>query len=327
MGKTNKISFEALPENPLVSILMPAYNAERFIQQAIESTLAQTYTNWELLILDDASTDQTLDIIRSFDDERVRLFEHRTNEGYLHSCNELFTHAAGQFITFLDADDSQKPDRIEVCLHAFKTNGELGFITTDNERIDAYNHVISTKKTSVDYSRMAIDENYEVYFACASLVMRAEALKEVKGYHPFFKGIGGEDYHMIWELSRITTGFHLNQPLYQYRKHAAQNQFLMKDPLKYLMMDILLDIRKRILIESEEPLKHWEPYKEFWYEHARQNPSTIGFRQALEKLSQGERIQCFSNGIRALLKKPFSRKSWVCFARLTIRMLTPLETN
>ena len=78
------------------------------------------------------------------------------------------------------------------------------------------------------------------------------------------------------------------------------------------MMDILLDIRKRVSAESEDPLKSWQPYKDAWYEHARQNPSTIEFRQALEKLSQGERIQCFSTGIRALLKKPLSKRH--CFS-------------
>lgn len=320
-------SFKPLTANPLVSILMPAFNEENFIKRAIESTIAQTYSNWELLVLDDASTDETNKIIRTFSDSRIRVFEHEKNLGYLDSCNELFTSANGELITFLDADDLQSADRIEVCVNAFKQDDELGFVTTDNARIDSDDDVLGIKSVVVDYFKMANDPSYEVYFACASLMMRREVHLTVGGYHPFFGGIGGEDYHMIWELSRIAIGKHIAKPLYLYRKHPEQNQFLMKDPLKYLMMDILLDIRKQVLADNNDPLRTWPEYKQIWYKHAEQSSVVIEFSQALEKLQQGHKAQCLFQSILTVLKNPLSKQRWDFFTRLIIRTLVSIRTN
>ncbi|GAA4310029.1 glycosyltransferase family 2 protein [Pontixanthobacter gangjinensis] len=101
--------------NGLVSVIMPAYNSEAFIAEAIRSVIQQTYPDWELLIIDDASTDATKKIIRKLyqDDNRIRLLENSENRGTHYTRNKGIKAAQGDFIAFLDADDLWKPEKLK----------------------------------------------------------------------------------------------------------------------------------------------------------------------------------------------------------------------
>lgn len=100
--------------NELVSIIMPSYNSELYIKGAIQSVLAQTYTNWELIIVDDCSTDNTQNIIESFlDDDRIRLYKNEHNSGAAISRNYALREAKGKWIAFLDSDDLWHPEKLE----------------------------------------------------------------------------------------------------------------------------------------------------------------------------------------------------------------------
>lgn len=99
----------------LVSIITPSYNSSRFVAQTIESVLKQTYGNWELLITDDCSQDETVEIIRSFADRdsRIRLFPLKKNVGAAEARNNSLAHARGRYIAFLDSDDLWYPEKLE----------------------------------------------------------------------------------------------------------------------------------------------------------------------------------------------------------------------
>lgn len=97
----------------LVSILIPACNAEKSISYALNSCLLQTYPQLEILLLDDASTDNTLAILQTFSDERIRIIRHPHNMGIAASRNRLLEEARGEYIAWLDADDTMLPDRID----------------------------------------------------------------------------------------------------------------------------------------------------------------------------------------------------------------------
>jgi teichuronic acid biosynthesis glycosyltransferase TuaG len=102
-------------ENPLVSIITPSYNSSRFIKDTIESVLNQTYLNWELLISDDCSTDNSVEIIKSYIklDPRIKLFCLSSNVGAASARNISIKNAKGMFIAFLDSDDIWKNDKLE----------------------------------------------------------------------------------------------------------------------------------------------------------------------------------------------------------------------
>src|SRR5690606_24842253 len=95
----------------LISVLMPAYNAERFVGEAIKSILSQTYPHWELLACDDASTDDTWRELNMFSDRRIKLFRNASNQGKAKTVNELYKTASGNLITVHDADDTSMPER------------------------------------------------------------------------------------------------------------------------------------------------------------------------------------------------------------------------
>ena len=114
----------------LVSIIMPAYNSARFIRESIGSVLAQTYTDWELLIVDDGSTDNTAEIIASFQDERIHMMRNELNLGAALSRNKALREAKGKYIAFLDADDLWLPEKLEKQLAFMQQNG-YAFTFTD----------------------------------------------------------------------------------------------------------------------------------------------------------------------------------------------------
>lgn len=123
--------------SPLVSIIMPCYNAERYIAQSIESVLAQTYTNWELLITDDCSTDNSVKIAQkySLQDDRIKLLVSDEHHGIAGTRNLSLDRAQGRFIAFLDDDDLWMSDKLEKQI-TYMLDNEIGFSYTSYELID-----------------------------------------------------------------------------------------------------------------------------------------------------------------------------------------------
>lgn len=119
----------------LVSIIMPSWNTGRFIGESIQSVLNQTYKNWELIIVDDCSTDNTDEIVASFDDERIRYFRNDKNSGAALTRNKAMREARGEWIAFLDSDDLWAPEKLEKQLSFMKENGYT-FSFTEYEKID-----------------------------------------------------------------------------------------------------------------------------------------------------------------------------------------------
>lgn len=116
-------------ERELISVILPAYNAERFIQEAINSILAQTYKNFELIVLNDGSTDRTEEIILSYNDPRIRYIKNEKNLKLIKTLNKGIDLAHGEYIARMDADDISLPTRFEEELKLFKRNPELGIVS------------------------------------------------------------------------------------------------------------------------------------------------------------------------------------------------------
>jgi glycosyltransferase involved in cell wall biosynthesis len=114
-------------KDPLISVIMPAYNAAPYIGAAIRSVQEQTWTEWELLVVDDGSTDDTLEVLRAFTDERIRLFK-KTNGGVASARNLSLDHAKGAFIAFLDADDILPPGSLEARARIMLKDPEVNFV-------------------------------------------------------------------------------------------------------------------------------------------------------------------------------------------------------
>lgn len=116
--------------NELVSIVMPSYNTANYISDSIRSIQAQTYKNWELIIVDDCSTDNSMDVIRSFNEPRIRILQNERNSGTAISRNYALRLAKGKWIAFLDSDDIWASEKLEKQIHYMKKNN-YAFTFTD----------------------------------------------------------------------------------------------------------------------------------------------------------------------------------------------------
>ena len=133
----------------LVSIIMPNYNSAKYVRDTINSVLNQTYQNWELLFVDDCSTDESVEIVRSFGDERIRIFSMKKNGGAALARNKAIDEANGRWIAFLDSDDLWIPEKLETQI-SFMQSNNVAFSYTDYEVIDEYNNVMSVFKPRLD---------------------------------------------------------------------------------------------------------------------------------------------------------------------------------
>jgi glycosyltransferase involved in cell wall biosynthesis len=119
----------------IISVIIPVYNGEKTIQETIESVLNQTYTDFELIIINDGSQDSTLEIISSFKDSRIKVFSY-ANAGVSASRNRGISHARGEYISFIDADDLWTPDKLEAQLKALQENPQAAVAYSWTQCID-----------------------------------------------------------------------------------------------------------------------------------------------------------------------------------------------
>lgn len=119
----------------LVSVIMPSWNTGKFIAESIQSVIDQTYENWELIIVDDCSTDNTDEVVAKFTDKRIRYFKNEKNSGAALSRNRALREARGEWIAFLDSDDLWNPDKLEHQINFMNKHGyTLSY--TEYEKID-----------------------------------------------------------------------------------------------------------------------------------------------------------------------------------------------
>ena len=146
-------------EDKLVSIIMPTYNCAKFIGKTIESVIAQTYENWELIIVDDCSKDNTEEVVSKYKDNRIKYHRLKNNSGAAVARTEAMKKASGSYMAFLDSDDLWKKDKLEKQLE-FMNKNNYNFTCTEYEQIDEegnkLNKVIKVKKRA-DYNRILLD--------------------------------------------------------------------------------------------------------------------------------------------------------------------------
>lgn len=134
-------------KNPLISVIMPCYNAERFINESVESILNQTYTNFEFIAIDDASTDKTYSILQDYSakDNRIILIKNEKNLRLIKTLNKAISIAKGQYVARMDADDVSRLDRFEKQIQFLQSNPKIDIVSTGYYVIDENGKLISKK--------------------------------------------------------------------------------------------------------------------------------------------------------------------------------------
>lgn len=199
-------------EAGLVSIIMPSYNTASFIEETIQSVLNQTYTNWELIIVDDCSTDNTDEVLENIKDSRIRYFKNDKNSGAAVSRNKALREARGQWIAYLDSDDLWMPEKLEKQIHFMETNG-YAFSYTNYEEIDVNGNKTGVSITGPKKITKTGMFNY-CWPGCLTVMFDANKIGLIQ-IEDIKKN---NDYAMWLKVCRKANCYLLDEILGQYRK-------------------------------------------------------------------------------------------------------------
>lgn len=208
---------EVVEKKVKASVLMSAYNAEKTIAEAIESILEQTFGDFEFIIIDDASTDKTLEIIRKYKDSRIRLFSNLYNIGLTRSLNRGLKIAKGEYIVRMDSDDISLPTRLEKQICYMDQNRNVALSSCSNIAFGA-----ECKKNIINYDEKTIKALliFNSVLPHPGFIFRQTLIKEGYKYNKFFKY--AQDYEFQVHVSRKYTITCLRECLVKYRTSAEQ---------------------------------------------------------------------------------------------------------
>lgn len=212
---------------PLVSVLLPVYNAEPYLAAAVESILRQSFSDFELLIIDDGSQDRSGQILQDYAqrDRRIRLIR-RANRGLIATLNEMLDLAQGEFLARMDADDLATPERLARQVDFLQQHPEVVCVGGAFDLIDAQGRVVQRvpmPEQNAEIQQMLLIGRTIINHPCA--LIRASALRQIGGYDPVMRTV--EDLDMLLKLGEIGELANLPDTVLQYRFHfqsvSAQN--------------------------------------------------------------------------------------------------------
>ncbi len=209
---------------PRVSILMAAYNAENFLSQALDDLLAQTWRDFELIVVNDRSTDATAAVLQSYAlrDDRIVAVRNERNLGLPASLNRGIEHCRAPVIARADADDRYMPDRLERQLDYLDAHPEVGLLSCAVEKIDKDGRSLFVTRFPTKDGEIRMRELFVNCFSHPGSVFRRALVQEVGGYDEAF--LTSQDADLWLRLRRRTKAANLDIPLVRYRKHPQQSR-------------------------------------------------------------------------------------------------------
>ncbi len=206
-------------ENPkLISVIMGIYNCSETLNEALDSIIAQTYTNWEIVMCDDGSEDNTLSIAKEYQKKypnRIIVLVNDKNMGLNHTLNRCLYESHGEYIARMDGDDTCSPDRFEKELAVLEENERIAFVSTDMQFFDEQGFF---GKTNVKPSPNCKDFLLGTPFCHAPCMVRRKAYLAVGGYSVDKKLLRVEDYHLWVKMyANGYKGVNIKEYLYQMR--------------------------------------------------------------------------------------------------------------
>lgn len=208
--------------NPAVSVLMPCYNCSRWLAEAIDSVLAQTFRNFELLLLDDGSTDGTWKIMQSYRDRDIRIVAmSKRNTGLADTLNVGIAQAKGEWIARIDQDDLCEITRIEQQINFVRNQPNVVLLGSGFDEIDENGRFIMKHLYPPGHCELVRHlERLRPFFPHSSAFYRVEVVKQVGGYNPRIHR--ADDWRLWLQLTQRGEVACLPEPLVKIRKHSGQ---------------------------------------------------------------------------------------------------------
>lgn len=209
-------------KKPKVSFIMGIYNCESTLEKSIKSIINQTYTNWELVMCDDGSIDNTYEIAEKYAniDSRIRVIKNEKNQGLAFSLNRCIDNAEGKYIARQDADDYSKENRLEIQIEFLENNLEYGFVSSAAFLFD--DNGVWGERNTKQYSPNKLDLAKKNPFIHPTVIIRREIINSVNGYTAEKHTYRTEDYDLWFKLySKGTKGFILEEKLYYFNESQS----------------------------------------------------------------------------------------------------------
>lgn len=291
---------------PKVTILMSVYNDEKFVREAIDSILNQTFTDFEFLIINDGSKDDSLKIIKSYKDTRITLIS-RENKGLVYSLNEGIKLAKGEYIARQDSDDVSLPHRLETEVKFLDSHPKVGLVGSNYTIIDTKGKRMVTTNVFTHPADLKLTQITCNQFGHGSIMARKTILQKLKGYD---KSVGHvEDYDLWTRISRVADIANIEEPTYLYRTN----------PNGITQQNHDLQIKQTFAVRDKSFkhfLKHRSQYKVLFYK-----PSGQRYRQRKAVLYRDlAYLYCVNNRtfgalwmmLLATLLEPTNKRNYLC---------------
>lgn len=204
---------------PKVTVMMTVFNAQRFLFKAVISILKQTFEDFELLIVDDASTDSSVDIVCSFRDSRIRLIRNPQNKGVAFSRKRALTEAQGEYVAVLDADDEAMPTRLAREVEYLDNHPDVALVGSANYVIDDDDRIIDIWRPPAKSHVIRWTLLFNNCFCNSSVMFRRDEAVSIGGYDESV--FVGEDYDLFVRLCSRFDLANFSQPLVAWRKSTT----------------------------------------------------------------------------------------------------------
>lgn len=291
-----------MADAPLISVLMPAYNAQRYLRKAIESVLAQTLGDFELIIVDDGSTDATSTILKKYarKDARIRI-KSGSNQGVSNALNSALELARGQFAARMDADDICYPTRFEKQAKFLQEHPDHVLVGSRCMLIDPDGYPIC-EKTDIALEHEEIDGlllRMSWPLVHPAVMMRTETLRRIGGYNPEYRT--NQDHDLFLRLAEVGRLANLPEILLGYRQHFQSVGATKLASQAMTVVDIVRAAHQRRSVPFENPnsgapviLRPIDYRRNWWWWSLQAGHLATARRQALAMLRAS----------------PFSREGW-----------------
>ncbi len=262
-----------MEKQPILSIVMPVYNRENYIKSAIDSILNQTFTRFEFIIINDGSTDKTVEIIQSYNDLRIKLHHNDKNRGIVYSRNHGLQKATGKYIGMFDSDDIALPQKFEKQVNFLEKNPDYAMVGAWVKWIDGDGNLTGKSwKLPAPPQKIPAMMLFRNYFVQSTVVIRHEAIPE-GGYSEGFDIV--EDSKMWFDVSLNHKVANIQEYLLHYRMHddnisdmSEKHVKNSKKLISYILNKIGIDATDEELdlhlnLKSGKPIKSLQELKKY----------------------------------------------------------------
>ncbi len=308
-----------MKNKPLVSILMPVYNAADYLKQAVDSILQQTFEDFEFLIIDDGSTDQSLQILQFYatKDKRIKLTS-RPNKGLVASLNEMISQAQGEFLARMDADDISLSDRLARQINFLESHPDVVCVGGAYELIDSKNRLLTTISVlcdDEDIQKQALVGHTSL--SHPTVVMRRTAVIQAGGYNPTMLPV--EDLDLWLRLGEIGKLSNLEQPVLKYRLHSKSISEKNRIKQRQKARKACEQAWERRKIQGKfEATEHWRPGSDNLSKHQ------YCLKYGWWAFNSSQRQTAIIYAIKSIQALPFQKNGWKLLA---CSMFKPLQNS